>query len=89
VQIERQDRSGLAAIQPHVTRTCSNGEAVGTPKRSSETTAQTGDTTASLPAASRAQGGPSTGALQGQMMQGNTLGFGLRDAGASTTTPRR
>jgi uncharacterized protein len=89
VQIERQDRSGLAAIQPHVMRTCSNGEAVGTPKRSSETAAQTSETTASLPGPSRLQGGQSTGALQGQIMQGNSMGFGLRDAGASTLVPRR
>ncbi len=90
VQIERQDRSGLAAMQPHVMRTCSNGEAVGTPKRSNNTSAgQTAnETTASLPQAapnalSRAQGSSAP------VMQGNALGFGLRDAGASGFAPRR
>jgi uncharacterized protein len=96
VQIERQDRSGLAAIQPHAMRTCSNGEAVGTPKRSSLTVAPRSDATASLPsppaqtlpaqtpqAQARVQGTPPP------MMQGNVLGFGLRDAGASSLAPRR
>jgi uncharacterized protein len=89
VQIERQDRSGLAAIQPQVMRTCSNGEAVGTPKRSSNTVGPTtNDTTASLPQAAPNGPGRSQG-LSAPVMQGNALGFGLRDAGASGFAPRR
>jgi uncharacterized protein len=106
VQIERQDRSGLTAIQPHAMRTCSNGEAVGTPKRSGTTAAPMTNATASLPQtetqASPAQltqtqapqtpASPSQGrgqAMQSPMMQGNALGFGLRDAGSSSLAPRR
>jgi uncharacterized protein len=95
VQIERQDRSGLAVIQPQAVRTCSNGEAVGTPKRSNNTTAPaSNETTASLPQAG-SQSAPGNQARtqspgsQPSLMQGNTLGFGLRDAGSSLLTPRR
>jgi uncharacterized protein len=88
VQIERLDRSGLAAIQPQATRTCSNGETVGTPKRSEKQAGPApGEATASLPQAAQ----PQT-AERGRMaplMQGNALGFGLRDAGASSLAPRR
>jgi uncharacterized protein len=85
--LERQDRSGLASIEPHAIRTCSNGESVGPPKRSNDTSGKTTETTASLPQATtqnRAQ--PS---FQGPVMQGNASGFGLRDAGSSTLAPRR
>ena len=91
-QLERQDRSGLASIQPHVTRTCSNGEAVGTPKRSSNTVGQPNETTASLPGPqNRAQASQNagTGSMQGPIMQGSSMGFGLRDAGTSAFPPRR
>jgi uncharacterized protein len=89
VQIERQDRTGLVAMQPQVTRTCSNGEAVGAPKRSEKTTgAAPGETTASLPGSANTLNRAMQG-MQGPVMQGNALGFGLRDAGASSMAPRR
>jgi uncharacterized protein len=85
-QIERLDRSGLAAIQPHAIRTCSNGEQVGTPRRSDVVGNQSGET-ASLP--SPPKGAVNQGnVIQSPVMQGN-MGFGLRDAGQSGLLPRR
>jgi uncharacterized protein len=78
VQIERQDRSGLTAIQPQVVRTCSNGETVGTPKRASNAAPVANETTASLPTGPSSNVRGSNSAAQPPMMQGNTMGFGLR-----------
>jgi hypothetical protein len=60
------DRHGLAPLQLGPVRTCSDGE----PVQASRTPPKAGISTSAL----RTQEPPA-------MMQGNTLGFGLRDAG--------
>lgn len=87
--LERQDRSGLAGIEPHVTRTCSNGESVGPPKRSSDTTSKISETTAALPQAAPNSQNRAQPGLPGPVMHGNAAGFGVHDAGASSLAPRR
>ncbi len=83
VKEERDTRDGLAPIQSLAERTCSNGEMVppglAPPSRRSEVRAQSNPAMAPMP--NGAASGPT-------IMQGNTGGFGLRDAG-QTSSPLR
>ncbi len=80
---DRGSRDGLGAIQPRTVRECSNGELV-TSGRRGEASATSNSTPAPMPNSARTFAPAGAG-----VMQGNTLGFGLRDAGQTTTSPVR
>ena len=95
---DRPSRDGLAPIQPHTQRTCSNGEMVTTGRRSESaigplvnaapvgrTDAPRSDTGAGYVVAPMP--GANTGS--GNFMQGNASGFSLRETGQKTIAPVR
>lgn len=88
---ELQSRDGLATIQPRAARTCSNGE-IAQPMRRGEIAAEQVRPRPEVggplrPAGSAAAS--SGGSASDPFLQGNALGFSLRDAGQSTLVPSR
>ena len=85
---ERVARDGLSVIQPQAERTCGNGEPVTSvvpqPARRGDVRAQTNTATQPMPSGMLSLSPNGLNAIQG-----NTFGFGLRDAGQTTTTPPR
>ena len=99
---ERQGRDGLAAIQPHPQRTCSNGEPVLTGRRSETARGPVVEVTpvprvdAIQPRSEAGTGGYVAAPMPGSnigpgagFMQGNALGFSLRESTQKNVTPLR
>jgi uncharacterized protein len=99
---ERPGRDGLGAIQPHPQRTCSNGEAVLTGRRSETARGPAVEATpvprldSIQPRSEAGSGGYAAAPMPGSnigsgsgFMQGNASGFSLRDSTQKSVTPLR
>ena len=92
---ERPSRDGLASIQPHTRRTCSNGETATAgglsdlPKARAPSTGLAGS--ARTDTAAGFQATPVPGANNGgaSFLQGSMSGFKLRESGQKTLSPLR